>query len=129
MRALLAALLACLVLTTTAGAQEEEGSAADEPAVRLFNLGMTALELAGQAGSNAERRELNDKAIEAFRAILVNRPELTRVRLELARVFFLKGQNGLARRRFEAVLVGGVPPSVAANIHTISSTSCRPASA
>ena len=110
MRTLLAALLACLVLTMTAGAQEEQGSAADELAVRLFHLGMTALELAGQAGRNVDRRELYDKAIEAFRAILVNRPELTRVRLELARVFFLKGQDGLAKRHFEVVLAGVVPP-------------------
>ena len=30
--------------------------------------------------------------------------------------FFLKGQDGLARRHFELVLAGGVPPAVAANI-------------
>ena len=107
MRIVLAALLACLMLTTAA-AQEEQGSAADEPAARLFDLGMTALELAEQADRNAERRELYDKATQAFRAILVNRPELIRVRLELARVFFLKGQDragaapfrgGASRRR------------------------------
>ena len=39
------------------------------------------------------------------------------MRLELARTFFLKGQDGLARRHFELVLAGGVPPPVAANIH------------
>ena len=36
---------------------------------------------------------LYDKAIVAFRLILVNHPELIRVRLELARTFFLKGQG------------------------------------
>ena len=112
---LLAALVACLVLTTIAAAQEEP-SAVDERTTRLFELGMTALELAGQTDNNATRRELYDKAIEAFRAILVNRPDLVRVRLELARTFFLKGQDGLARRHFEAVLAGGVPRPVAANI-------------
>ena len=38
------------------------------------------------------------------------------MRLELARTFFLNGQDGLARRHFELVLAGGVPPAVAANI-------------
>ena len=38
------------------------------------------------------------------------------MRLELARVFFLKGQDGLARRHFELVLAGGMPPLVADNI-------------
>ena len=115
MRMLLAAVLACLVLTTIADAQEQP-SAADERTARLFELGMTALEIAERTDGDEARRELYDRAIEAFRAILVNRPDLVRVRLELARVFFLKGQDGLARRHFEAVLAGGVPRPVAANI-------------
>ena len=115
MRMLLAALLACLVLTTIAAAQEDL-SAEDERTDRLFDLGMTALEIAEGTDGEGARRELYDKAIEAFRAILVNRPDLVRVRLELARAFFLKGQDGLARRHFEAVLAGGVPRPVAANI-------------
>ena len=77
---------------------------------------MTALAAAELTDDEAERRELYDKAIEAFRGILVNRPDLVRVRLELARTFFLKGRDELARRHFEAVLAGGVPPPVAANI-------------
>ena len=77
---------------------------------------MTTLNEAEQANSDEARQELYDKAIAAFRLILVNRPELIRVRLELARTFFLKGQDGLARRHFELVLAGGVPPPVAANI-------------
>ena len=77
---------------------------------------MTALAASERADSDDARRELYDKAIAAFRLILVNRPELIRVRLELARTFFLKGQDGLARRHFELVLAGGVPPVVAANI-------------
>ena len=117
MRTLLAAVVACLVLTT-AVAQEEPGTTVEERTARLFDLGMTALEIAERTDSSATRRELYDKAIEAFRAILINHPELVRVRLELARVFFLGGQDGLARRHFEAVLAGGVPPPVAANIQT-----------
>lgn len=52
----------------------------------------------------------------ALRAILVERPGLVRVRLELARAFFLKGDDGLAREHFERVLAGGPPPAVAANV-------------
>ena len=39
------------------------------------------------------------------------------MRLELARAFFLKGEDDLARRHFEHVLAGEPPPAVAANIN------------
>ena len=113
----LAVLPICILLASTACAQEAPTGTVDERTARLFDLGMTALEVAERTDSNAARRELYDKAIEAFRTILVNRPDLVRVRLELARAFFLKGRDELARRHFEAVLAGGVPPPVAANIH------------
>ena len=58
--------------------------------------------------------------------ILVNRPELIRVRLELARTFFLRGRDGLARRHFELVLAGGVPPPVAINIYNFLNVMQRP---
>ena len=61
--------------------------------------------------------ELLDQAIAAFRTMLVADPGLVRVRLELARAFFFKGEDSLARQHFEAVLAGGVPEPVAANIH------------
>ena len=105
MRMLLAAVVACLVLTTMAQARDERDATVEGRTAQLFTLGMEASE----AGDY-------DSAIEAFRAILVDRPGLVRVRLELARVFFLNGQDGLARRHFEAVLAGGVPPPVANNI-------------
>ena len=111
----LAALLLSILLAYAAHAQEappERDSRTDA----LFHIGMTALAASERADSNAARRDLYDKAIAAFRLILVNRPELIRVRLELARTFFLKGQDGLARRHFELVLAGGVPSVVAANI-------------
>ena len=85
----------------------------------LFLYGVASLEAAQRPGRAADQRDiLLNEAIAAFRAILVNAPGLVRVRLELARAFFLKGQDGLARRHFEAVLAGGVPPPVAANINT-----------
>ena len=103
---LLAALLACLTLTTIAAAQETTESQLDERTELLFRVGLTALAVAERTGDEAERSQMYDEAIEAFRTILVNRPDLVRVRLELARTFFLKEQDGLARRHFEAVLAG-----------------------
>ena len=100
----LASLPLCILLASLATAQE---APPDENArvAALFQFGMEAT----AAGAY-------DKAIAAFRRILVNRPDLVRVRLELARAFFLNRQDGLARRHFELVLAGGVPPPVAANI-------------
>ena len=116
--AALAALLVCISMTAAATAQEAPLGAGDKDRdAILFGIGMRTLDEAGQADSDDAREKLYDKAIAAFRIILVNRPELIRVRLELARTFFLKGQDGLARRHFELVLAGGVPLPVAANIH------------
>ena len=83
----------------------------------LFLYGLAALEASQQAEVAEDTREaLLTEAIAVFREILVNRPDLVRVRLELARAFFLKGQDGLARRHFRLVLAGGVPPPVVANV-------------
>ena len=49
--------------------------------------------------------------------MLVNRPDLVRVRLELARAFFLKGEDGLAKEHFERVLAGNPPAGVALNVN------------
>ena len=66
--------------------------------------------------TDADRRDvLLDEAIAAFHAMLVTRPDLVRVRLELARAFFLKREDSLARRHFETVLAGDVPEAVKAN--------------
>ena len=113
----LVALLACILVAGTATAQEAPPSERDKRIAFLFRAGMTALARAEQADGEAARQALYDQAIVVFRAVLINRPELIRVRLELARTFFLKGQDGLARRHFELVLAGGVRPPVAANIH------------
>ena len=78
---------------------------------------MTALQGAASAQDEDERDDLLDEAIAAFRKMLVADPGLVRVRLELARAFYFKGEDSLARQHFEAVLAGGVPPEVAANIH------------
>ena len=112
----LVVLLACMLLTAAAHAQDEQQPERNNRTALLFRIGMQSLAAAEQADDDEARQELYDRAIAAFRLILVNHPELTRVRLELARTFFLNGQDGLARRHFELVLAGGVPPLVAANI-------------
>ena len=84
----------------------------------LFLYGLAATEASQQAGVPDETREaLLDEAIAAFHAMLVRRPDLVRVRLELARAFFLKGEDGLAARHFEMVLAGDVPDEVTANVN------------
>ena len=83
----------------------------------LFNIGIAALGASRKPDIDEDRRDaLLDEAIAALRAMLVDRPELVRVRLELARAFFLKGEDTLARRHFEQVLAGNPPPPVVANV-------------
>ena len=85
----------------------------------LFLLGLVAIEASRRPGiAEADREALLDEAIAALRAILVVRPEHVRVRLELARAFYLKGQDGLARRHFEQVLAGDPPAAVEANVNS-----------
>ena len=84
----------------------------------LFLYGLAATEASQQSGvPDATREALLDEAIGAFHAMLVRRPDLVRVRLELARAFFLKGEDGLAARHFELVLAGDVPDEVKANVN------------
>ena len=83
----------------------------------LFLLGLAAIEASLQADTGeAERTALLDEAIAALRAILIDRPGLVRVRLELARAFFLKREDDLSREHFERVLADGPPPEMVANI-------------
>ncbi len=83
----------------------------------LFLYGLAATGAARRPGLGAgERDALLDEAVAAFRTMLIDRPDLTRVRLELARAFFEKGEDALARRHFEHALAGDLPPAVAANV-------------
>jgi len=56
-------------------------------------------------------------AIRQFRSILIDQPDATRVRLELARSFFLARDYGNAMRQFQFALAGKPPPEVVANIN------------
>ena len=83
----------------------------------VFLIGIAATELSRQSGMpDTEREALLEEAIAAFRFMLINRPELVRVRLELARAFFLKGDYDLSREHFEHVLAGNPPATVVANV-------------
>ena len=83
----------------------------------LFLYGLAAIGASQQAGVPEDTREaLLDQAIASFHAMLVEAPGLMRVRLELARAFFLKGEDDLARRHFQYVLAGDPPEAVVANV-------------
>ena len=83
-----------------------------------FLLGLAAIGASQARDVSEENRDaLLDEAIAALRAMLVRRPELVRVRLELARAFFLKGEDRLARRHFEQVLAGKPPAGVVLNVN------------
>ena len=83
----------------------------------LFLVGRAAIAAAGRKGIDGETRDaFLDAAIAALRRMLTLRPGLVRARLELARAFFLKGEDTLARRHFERVLAGKPPQAVAANV-------------
>ena len=83
----------------------------------LFLTGLAAMGVAVEPEAADERDGLLDEAITALRAILVDRPDLVRVRLELARAFFLKGEDGRSTRHFERVLAGDPPAALAANVN------------
>ena len=84
----------------------------------LFLYGLAAMGAAQHPQVSDENREaLFNEAIGAFHAMLVEEPGLLRVRLELARAFYLKGEDALARRHFVLVLGADPPEAVAANVH------------
>ena len=68
-----------------------------------FQVGMAAIGASKKPDiAEAKREALLDEAIAAFRTMLIADPGLVRVRLELARAFFLKGEDTLATRHFRA---------------------------
>ena len=85
----------------------------------LFEAGRGALSAAETTNpSETVRREaLLDASITIFRAILAAHPDFVRVRLDLARAFFLRERDSLARRHFELTLAANPPAPVVANIH------------
>ena len=84
----------------------------------LFLTGLAAVEASQKPDLSEDARDaLLDEAIDALRTILIGRPNLMRVRLELGRAFFLKGEDTLARLHFEQVLAGSPPAPVVLNVN------------
>ena len=82
-----------------------------------FLIGLAATRLSQKPTIDATTESaLLTKAIAAFNRILDERPGLVRVRLELARAYFLLGNDGKSRQHFERVLAGNPSEVVAFNI-------------
>lgn len=67
-------------------------------------------------GRIAVAQGMLNTAVKYYRQILRERPELVRVRLELARVLFLLKEDDASRHHFELALGYNPPPEVRANI-------------
>ena len=85
--------------------EQARPSTEEEWIERLFLLGLIEMRL-GAPGRAAER----------FEDILARRPELTRVRLELAQAYLLAGRDDEARRHFDLSLADELPSSVEAAV-------------
>ena len=83
-----------------------------------FLIGLAAIKSFNLAKTNEEHKTaLLDEAIATLYAILIDQPGLVRVRLELARAFFLKHEDDLSREHFERVLASNSPAAMVANIN------------
>ncbi len=85
--------------------QQARPSGAEEEIERLFLLGRIEMRLG-----------LPRRAIDRFEAILVRRPGLTRVRLELARAYYLTGRDDKAKYHFGLTTGDSLPSSVEATV-------------
>ena len=79
----------------------------EESIERLFLLGRVEMQLG-----------VPESAAERFEAILARRPELTRVRLELAQAYYLAGRDDKARHHFTSSLADDLPSSVEAAVES-----------
>jgi hypothetical protein len=64
----------------------------------------------------ADQRRYADSAV-TLRALLDEKPDALRVRLELARVLALAGEEGAARRQLRQAQAAGLPPDVATAVN------------
>jgi tetratricopeptide (TPR) repeat protein len=142
---MLAAMLACGSAATPAFAQDGgsiEPAPSQEVPVETWTLDQLVSQLV-QQGNPDEAQRLLEAAIEAapdnqqprfllgmlamaekdyrravgiFRGILIDHPDAVRVRLELARAYYLNGDYQNADRQFRAVRAGDLPAPVLANV-------------
>ena len=82
-----------------------------------FLIGLAATRLSqGPEIDESTKTDLLTKAIDAFSTILDEQPGLVRVRLELARAYFLLGNDDKSQQHFERVLAGKPSEAVVFNI-------------
>ena len=82
----------------------------------LFLRGLAAMELSTQALDEEVREGLLEEAVEALFVVSSNNPGLLRPRLELARAYFMQGNDEAAREHFEWALSTRPPPVVVYNV-------------
>ena len=85
--------------------EQAQPTGEEERIERLFLLGRIEMRLG-----------LPRRAVKRFEAILVLRPSLTRVRLELARAYYLSGRDDQAGRQFSLSLADDLPPTAEAAV-------------
>lgn len=84
----------------------------------FFEAGLLGIGVSNMPGMPGDiREEFLDVSIKAFRTMLVQQPELVRVRLELARAHYMKNEDGEAKEQFERVLAGSPPDAVVTNVN------------
>ena len=99
-----------LTIAQQAAQQPADQMSARQPVQRLTT--QEAFERGLQLLESGQPRE----AATLFSAILARNPDLARVRLELARAYFMSEQWGRARSEFLSVLSGDIPDPVLSNI-------------
>ena len=87
--------------------EQARPSNGEESIERLFLLGRIEMQLG-----------MPERAAERFEAILIRRPELTRVRLELAQAYYLAGRDDKAKHHFTSSLADDLPSSVEAAVES-----------
>lgn len=91
----------------------------DEASRALDCIAITAeteIDVSFLRGRIAEARRDFPAAIAEYRRILARRPDLIRVRLELARLLFLIKEDAASRYHFELALGANLPPTVRDNV-------------
>ena len=94
----------------------DEAKVALDGALRRHPDDPQALFLAGEV---ARRQGRPREAIAQYRRILAERPDATRVRLELAVTLFAIEEDDAARHHFDLALAGGVPEATAEKIEAV----------
>lgn len=83
-----------------------------------FSAALSAIEDSRKENiTEDERKVLLDRAIKILHSMLVDRPALVRVRLELARAFFYTGEYALSKKHFERALSSSLPAEVESKVH------------